>query len=222
MERFLQDVHRFEAQIHNCGRRLDFALAHPANQVFDAVGDGAQPFQPDLRRGALDRVNRAEQLVNFLGIVVGLEGNQAIADDLQMLFGLGLEKLQNLVGHFVVRWKRVKIRPGCSGRSRLRGILHGNLGRRFGVCQIKRGRLGRKREAIAVLEGGNILGIFVPGVADFQQVGFQQRNAVGKKLGERAVEVFAQRRVERILKHVSKFSGDFREARKAITCRSSP
>src|SRR5207245_6440159 len=77
-------------------------------------------------------------------------------------------------------------------------------------------------EAIAVLEGGNILGIFVPGVADFQQVGFQQRNAVGKKLGERAVEVFAQRRVERILKYVSKFSGDFREARKAITCRSSP
>ena len=34
--------------------------------------------------------------------VIGFEREQAIADDLQMLFGFGLEEFQNLVGNIVV------------------------------------------------------------------------------------------------------------------------
>ena len=64
--------------------------------------DAAQPLEAHLRRGSFHRVNRAEQTVDLFGIVVAFQRKQAIADDLQVLFGFRLEELQNLVGHFVV------------------------------------------------------------------------------------------------------------------------
>ena len=64
--------------------------------------NGAQPLQPDLRGGTFDRVNGAEELVDFLRIVVGLERNQAVAYDLQMLFGFDFESLAELLQKFLV------------------------------------------------------------------------------------------------------------------------
>src|SRR5438105_15776140 len=116
--------------------------------------NGAQPLQPDLRGGTFDRVNGAEELVDFLRIVVGLERNQAVAYDLQMLFGFRLEKLQNLVWHFIIRWKRVEVGPGWSGGRgcfRLRGCdMRWSLGLR-GVEGWWRDRAGKAR---ALVEGG--------------------------------------------------------------------
>jgi len=60
----------------------------------------------------------------------------------------------------------------------------------------------RKRETIAFFEGGDVFDGLVAGVADFQEIGFEQRDAVGKEFGERAVEIVAQRGVQGILKNV--------------------
>ena len=59
--------------------------------------------------------------------------------------------------------------------------------------------LGGEREAITLLEGGNVFDVFVASVADFEQIGFEQRNAVGEEFGQRAVQVFAERGIQRIL-----------------------
>ena len=66
------------------------------------MGDGAEPLQSDLRCGAFNGVNRAEKFVDFFRIVVAFEREQAVTDDLQMLFRLRLEELQNFRGYFVV------------------------------------------------------------------------------------------------------------------------
>ena len=120
VQRFLQDVDGFEANVDDGGRRFDLAIAQTADQIFDAMGDGAEALQSDLSRGAFDRVNRAEKSIDLFGIVVAFQRNQAIADDLQMLFGFRLEKFQNLRGDFVIRGQHIKVRAGHAGYRALR------------------------------------------------------------------------------------------------------
>ena len=103
MERFLQRVNGLQANIDNHRRGFNFAVAQTADKIFDAMSNGAEAFQTHLSRRAFQRVNSTEKLVNFFGIVVALQRNQAIADNLQMLLGLWLEKFQNLVGDVIVR-----------------------------------------------------------------------------------------------------------------------
>ena len=183
--------------------------------------NGAQPLQPDLRGGTFDRVNGAEELVDFLRIVVGLERNQAVAYDLQMLFGFRLEKLQNLVWHFIIRRKRVEVGPGWSGGRGFFRLLGFDMRWSLGLRKVERWWLDRERKAIALLERGDVFEIFLTRVADFQKIGFEQRDAVRKKFRQRPMEVFTKRRIERVLKHVRKFTGDFGESWKAVAGGSS-
>ena len=82
------------------------------------MSDGSEPLQADLSRRTLDRVNRSEQAIDFFRIVVALQRNQAIADNLKMLFGFGLKKLKNFGADFVIGWKRVEIGAGDAGLRR--------------------------------------------------------------------------------------------------------
>src|SRR3984893_8230791 len=60
VERLLQDIDGFEAQIDNRRGGIDLSVPEAADQVFYAVGYGAQPTEAHLRSRALYRVNRAE------------------------------------------------------------------------------------------------------------------------------------------------------------------
>ena len=172
-------------------------------------------FKPDLRRRTFDGVNGAKEAVDFFRIVVAFERKQAVADDLEMLFCFGLEKFQDFVGDVIVRGQGVEIGT-CEAGLRRSGILR--CGREvadrlrsdgIGHAEIERRRLWRKRKAIAFLESGNIFAIFLTGVADLDEAGFEQRDAVGQEFCDRAVEIVAKRGVQRILKHVREFAGDF-------------
>ena len=91
-----------------------------------------------------------------------------------MLFRFRLEELQDFIGHFIVGWKRIEVRPRGPCSYSLFGLFFDNLRKRRRLHKIKRRRLGGKREAIAVLEGGNVFQAFISRVADFQKVGFEE------------------------------------------------
>src|SRR5579871_3000617 len=76
--------------------------------------DRPQSLQSDLGSRAFHGVNRAEQLVDFFGVVISFEREQAVAHNLQMLFGFRLEEFQDLGGYVVVQRQGVKI--GSSSR----------------------------------------------------------------------------------------------------------
>src|SRR5258708_17383723 len=78
---------------------------------------------------------------------------------------------------------------------------------------LQRRSFERECEAVAFLEGGNVFGAFLAGVADFQQIGFEDGDAVGQKFGEWAVQIVAERGVQRVLESVGGLAGDFREMR---------
>ena len=112
MQSLLEDVDGFEADVDDGGRRIDFAVAEAADQVFDAMGDGAEALQADLRGRTFYRVNGAEETIDLFGIVVAFERDQAVADDLQMLFGFGLEEFQDFGADFVVGGQSVEVGAG--------------------------------------------------------------------------------------------------------------
>src|SRR6202011_4821539 len=103
VKRFLQHVNRFQANIDNHRRWFKFSVPQTADKIFNAMGNGAQAFQADLCRRALQSVDSTEKLVNFFRIIVAFQRNQAVADDLQMVFSLWLEKFKNLVGDVIVQ-----------------------------------------------------------------------------------------------------------------------
>ena len=51
------------------------------------------------------------------------------------------------------------------------------------------------------------------------KIGFEQRNTVGEKFGQWAVQIVAERGVQRILEDVRELACDFGEARKAVAGR---
>ena len=187
------------------------------------MGNRAEPAKADLRGRTFDGMNGAEKAIDFFRIVVAFERKQAIADDLEMLFGFGLEKFQDFVRDFIVRGQGVEIGTSEAGLRRS-GILRcgrevGDRLRSDGIghAEIERRRLWRERETIAFLESGNIFAIFLAGIANLNEAGFEERDAVGQEFGDRTVEIVAERGVQRILKDVGEFAGDFREAREAVT-----
>ena len=136
VEALLQYVHRLETEIHDGGRRLDLAVAQPPDQVLDAMRDCPETLQPHLRRRPFHRMDRPEKLIDFFWIACSFKRKEAIADDLEMLFGFRLEEFQNLAGHFVVHWQAVEVRPRHRGLRRLRfGKLSGWLEFRLFVVQ---------------------------------------------------------------------------------------
>src|SRR5579862_218792 len=177
------------------------------------MGDRAEAFQSDLRGGTFHGVNRTEKTVDLFGIVVAFERNQAVADDLEMFLGFGLEKFENFGADFVIERQRIEIRPG---NTRLRSFRLNGVSGHVARLIIQRYRLNWECEAIAFLESSDVLDVFFSGIADFQEIGFKQGNSIRQKLGQGAVQVFAERRVQRILKNVRQLSGDFGEVREAV------
>src|SRR5215472_6842318 len=92
MKRFLEDVHRFQADVHDRWRRMQFTVAQTTDEIFDAVRDAAKTLEADLGGRTFDGVNGAEEPVDVFRIVVAFEREQAVTDDLQVLFGFGLEE----------------------------------------------------------------------------------------------------------------------------------
>ncbi len=65
-----------------------------------------------LSRRSLHRVNGSEQPIDIFGIVVAFERQQTVAHNLQMFLSLWLEKLDDLVGNFIIAWQCVEVRTG--------------------------------------------------------------------------------------------------------------
>ena len=205
VEALLQHVHRLETQVHDGGRRLDLAVAQPPDQVLDAMRDCPETLQPHLRRRPFHRMDRPEKLIDFFWIACSFKRKEAIADDLEMLFGFRLEEFQNLAGHFVVHWQAVEVRPRHRGLRRLRfGKLSGWLEFRLFVVQPR--WLRWKRKPIALLERSHVLEVFLAGIADLEQIGFKQRNCVREEFRQGPVQVVTERRIQGILENVSQLS----------------
>ena len=81
--------------------------------------------------GTLYRVNGAEEAIDFLGVVVAFEGDEAIAHDLQVFFGFRLEEFEDFGTYFVVRGQRIEIGAGESG---LRNLVECRRSRRPRCC----------------------------------------------------------------------------------------
>ena len=149
------------------GKRINLAFAQAADKILDAVRDSPQPLQTYLRGGAFYGVNGAEKFVDLFRTVIRFEREQAIADDLQMFFGFGLEEFQNFRGDFVVLRQGVEIGTGNRGDGR--GVFRAFcevLSRGVGI--LLRGGLRRKSKTIAFLERGDVFENFLSRVADFQ------------------------------------------------------
>ena len=81
---------------------MQSSIAKQADQIFQSVRHRAQSPQAHLRRRSFDRVNGTEKPVNLFGVRVGFKAQQALGGDLQMLFRLGNEKVQNFPGNIVI------------------------------------------------------------------------------------------------------------------------
>ena len=138
-----------------------------------------------------------------------------------MFFGFGLEEFQNLIWDFIIGGQRVEIR--ASGvllvglrRMLLDGLLVNSL-----LPIIQRRGFGGECETIALLEPCDVFKAFFTSVADLEQVGFEDRNSVGKKFRERPVQIVPQRGIHRILENVCQLARNLGEAWKAVTRRSA-
>src|SRR5260370_8335092 len=137
-----------------------------------------------------------------------------------MLFRFRLEELKDLVRHLFVQRQRVKVRARrCRGYGLIE-FLHKELLTHFWLGKIQWRWFHWKREAIALLENGDIIDTLFARVADFQKNRFQQRNSIRKEFRQRPVEIAAERRVQCVLKDLREFAGNFREPRKSIPRRS--
>src|SRR5215831_8721864 len=138
-----------------------------------------------------------------------------------MLFRLRLEELQNFLRHFIVCRQRVEVRTRRSRGDWLFIFLCVKRAMRLRLRKIERRWLGWKRETIAIFKRRDIFEALLACVADFEKVGFEERDTVREELGQRSVKVFTERRIQRVLENVCKLSGDLGETRKAVACGSS-
>ena len=69
-------------------------------------------------------MNGAKEFIDLLRTVVAFQRNEAIADDLEMLFRFRLEELKDLVRHLFVQRQRVKVRARRRRGNGLVEFLH--------------------------------------------------------------------------------------------------
>ena len=138
-----------------------------------------------------------------------------------MLFCFWLEKFKDFVRDFLVQRQRIEIRAGRRSDNGLLDFFRSKLFTGFRLGKIQRWRFRWKRKAITVLENSDVIDIFLTRVADFQKICFQQRNSVREELRQWPMQIAAQGRVQRILKNMREFPGNFRKSRKPIACRRS-
>src|SRR6476660_6227876 len=87
-----------------------------------------------------------------------------------ILIGFRLEELEDLRRYVVVLRKQIKIRAGWRWRLRISRRFRGIFDR---WSVVERRRVGES-ETIALLKCSNVFDNFVAGVADFEEVGFEQ------------------------------------------------
>src|SRR5260370_33096618 len=109
-----------------------------------------------------------------------------------MLLSFWLKELQDLVRHFFVRRQCVKVRARRRGYNRFMEFLRSELLTRFRLGKVQRRRFRGERKAIALFENGNIIESLFAGVADFQKIGFEQKNSLRKKFCQRSMEIPAE------------------------------
>src|SRR6266852_2388777 len=114
VQRLLEDVDGRETEIDDGGGGLNLSIAETADQILDAVRDATKALESHLGGGTFYGVNGAEEAGDVFGIVVGFERDEAVADDLEMFFGFGLEEFEDFAGHLVVGWQGVEIGAGES------------------------------------------------------------------------------------------------------------
>ena len=193
------------------------------------MGHASNALPAHLRRRAFYRVHGAEQPVNvFAGVGIGFEREQAVGDDLQMLFRLRNEELQNFLRNFRIGRQigngrgrsaclSAGLLPGAFGREHLR-LRTGGFARTRGLS---RGLLDLlKSEWIFLLEAVDLLQRLHRIGADHQQVGFESGNCLGDKLDDRPAGVCSDAGIERVLEDVRQLAGDLAEQRITIGTRS--
>ena len=104
-----------------------------------------------------------------------------------MLLRFRLEEFKDFVRHLIVRRQRVKVRARWCCRNGRVDLLGGKPFTRFRLGKVQRGRFRGECEAIALFEIGNIIESLFAGVANFQEIGFQQRNSIRKKFRQRSM-----------------------------------
>ena len=121
LQKLLEHVHGFEANIDDFGVRLNHSVAQVAKQVFNAMGHRGDAMEADLRRRPFHRMHRAEQAVDVVRIRIGFESQQAFRHGLQVLFGFRYEEFENFVRDVsICRQRRGKGRASeCVRRHRL-------------------------------------------------------------------------------------------------------
>src|SRR5215831_13646435 len=87
---------------------------------------------------------------------------------------------------------------------------------RRGLREVERRWLGGESEAVPLLESRDVFNALETGIADFEKVGFEKRDAVRKEFSQRPVQIVAQRRVQSVLKDVCELAGDFGKARESV------
>src|SRR5437660_740487 len=123
----------------------------------------------------------AEEAIYLFGIIVAFQRNQAIADHLQVLFGFRLKEFENLVGNFIIGRQSIEVGAGGGFFLGFGGMLLDSLLGNALLAIVERRSLSGKREAVTLFERGDIFAVFLAGVADFQQVGFEDGDSVGEE-----------------------------------------
>src|SRR2546423_14687824 len=96
MEKFSDRIDSIETKVHNLRLGFQLAIANFSNQIFCRMSNMRNALQPNLRRSALDGVERAEETVDVLRRMISLYRKQALLCCLQVLFSLRHKEFQDL------------------------------------------------------------------------------------------------------------------------------
>ena len=82
VQKFLQNVHRLQADVHNFSAGVQRTVAQLADQILDAMRHRRQPVQSNLRRRTFNGVHRPEQAINLFEVRTSLQSEQTFGDGL--------------------------------------------------------------------------------------------------------------------------------------------
>ena len=102
VEKFLERVDRLKTDVHDLSTGLEQAFAQSAYQIFGAMRYAGDALQSHLGGAAFYRVYGAEQSIDVLGVGIGFQREQAVLNNLQMLFSFGNKEFKNLIRHFIL------------------------------------------------------------------------------------------------------------------------
>ncbi len=186
-------------------------------------------MQANLRRRTFHGVHGPQQAVNLLRAGIGLQREQAVRHNLQMLFRFRDEELQNFSRNFTI-WRQRLVRNFCHWRGLLPELSQifpqppPERFRRIVGCRpffLLRHSRSLERERITLLEDANVLAGLHPVGADHDEVGFKQRHGLRNKFNQRTSRIGSDAGIHRILKDVRQLAGNFSKERETIRSRGA-